>query len=203
MKEEYYTWITILLLIITIVLVIGSFLLVEGYSNLNTTASDIAKSLIDDYSVDSSNNSTKYDTIKWTSDEDISDVSMNVTSSSTDTTDVKFDSNDYDIEYHATTDQLALDDPSIVIDKSGNLYSQSGASPQPRFTYYEPGKYMFGSSNYVPDYKDSIYLSTLMSSYNSTNYIPYNNITMNGVLNSKIEDDNEKILDQWPTDSNF
>jgi hypothetical protein len=80
---------------------------------------------------------------------------------SSDKTDIKFDSNNYDVQYHETPEQLALNDPRIAIDASGKAYTQSDTNPQGNAIYYEPGSYLFGASTYVPNYEDSVYLSKL------------------------------------------
>jgi hypothetical protein len=80
---------------------------------------------------------------------------------SVNSSDIKYDFNNYGTQYHETPEQLALNDKNYAIDASGNLYGQSGTDPQESTLYYEPGSYLFGASTYVPSYQDSIYLSTL------------------------------------------
>jgi hypothetical protein len=80
---------------------------------------------------------------------------------------VKYDSNNFNVSYHDSIETIVAQNGSLglesgdayVIDKSGNMVKLPpvgmGVSP----TYYTPGSYRFGTSNYVPSYEDSVYLS--------------------------------------------
>lgn len=89
----------------------------------------------------------------------MSDASMNVLS--------HYDSNNYNIQYH--------DDPTtaknqgsiyntafgsmVVKDNSGNMVSMPYVPGQALPNYYKPGSFVFGATNFVPNYEDSVYLS--------------------------------------------
>jgi hypothetical protein len=89
----------------------------------------------------------------------VSDASMNVLS--------HYDSNNYNIQYH--------DDPTtaknqgsiyntafgsmMVKDTSGNMVSLPYVPGQALPNYYQPGSFVFGATNFVPNYEDSVYLS--------------------------------------------
>jgi len=88
----------------------------------------------------------------------ISDASMNALS--------HYDTNNYNTQYH--------DDPStlqnqgmyntafgsmMVKDASGNMVSIPYVPGQALPTYYQPGSFVFGATNFVPNYEDSVYLS--------------------------------------------
>ena len=73
-------------------------------------------------------------------------------------------SKDINIEYHKPEDQLRkeLDQPlemTYVYDKKGNKILYPSPKIQGNITYHVPGSYPFGSTNYVPKYADSIFLS--------------------------------------------
>jgi hypothetical protein len=57
----------------------------------------------------------------------------------------------YDLEFGETR----------VKDKSGNVIILPKTNSQSNVTYYDPGEYPFGASKYVPNYEDSIYLSSV------------------------------------------
>ena len=88
----------------------------------------------------------------------IPDASMNVLS--------HYDSNNYNIQYH--------DDPTtaknqgiyntafgsmMVKDNSGKMVSVPYVPGQALPNYYQPGSFVFGATNFVPNYEDSVYLS--------------------------------------------
>jgi hypothetical protein len=86
-----------------------------------------------------------------------------------DGTDTKYNNNNYDITYHDSPEDIqkqgGLFDASfgtvMVIDPCGNklLIPYNPAQSLP--IYYTPGTYKYGSSNYVPSYEDSVYLSKM------------------------------------------
>lgn len=73
------------------------------------------------------------------------------------------------IQYHQTEDQLMAEAESYhvqfgntyIYDKNGNSIAYPSSSVQGSITYYTPGSYPFGTTNYVPNYENSIYLSKL------------------------------------------
>lgn len=48
-----------------------------------------------------------------------------------------------------------------VLDQTGNLVTLPATNSQGLTTYYQPGEFPFGASTYVPNYEDSIYLSSI------------------------------------------
>ena len=79
----------------------------------------------------------------------------------------QYKTNDYNVQYHDNiTDinkQMGIYDTSFstifVYDKDGNPTLLSAATSQASPTYYTPGSFIFGSTGYVPNYEDSVYLS--------------------------------------------
>jgi len=79
----------------------------------------------------------------------------------------KYNTNNYNVEYHVEPSNNMTDSNSAgpgkmwILDKSNNLvaipYSDVSNSP----LYYEPGSFRFTSSNYVPNYEETVYLSKL------------------------------------------
>lgn len=76
--------------------------------------------------------------------------------------------NNYDVQFHETAEELQKknkDDLNYgqvrVKDQAGNMIILPNVPTQNSVTYYQPGEFPFGSSNYVPNYEDSVYLSTL------------------------------------------
>jgi uncharacterized protein YxeA len=81
-----------------------------------------------------------------------------------------------DIEYHASDVDIAKNDATgqnltWIFDSSGNIIPLPKLPIQGDIVYYTPGSYPFGTSNYVPNYEDSVYLSRLTGlSYTSPVY---------------------------------
>jgi hypothetical protein len=79
----------------------------------------------------------------------------------------KYLEDDYNVEYHDNisdmNNQMGIYDTNktvaYVYDKSGNMIMLPSIGKQPSPTYYTPGSFIFGSSGYVPNYEDSVYLS--------------------------------------------
>lgn len=70
------------------------------------------------------------------------------------------------IEYHESEDQIRKQakDPigtTWIYDMCGNKVLYPSTNVQGSITYYKPGSYPFGTSNYVPNYEDSIFLSKI------------------------------------------
>lgn len=78
-----------------------------------------------------------------------------------------YKTNDYNVQYHDDVSdmnrQLGIYDASFsqifVYDKDGNPIILSSSPSQSSPTYYTPGSFIFGSTGYVPNYEDSVYLS--------------------------------------------
>jgi len=78
-------------------------------------------------------------------------------------TDISYNARDVDIDYNSGDPKAASDNNLGVyyqFDQNGNMVkienTEANFSP---VLYYIPGAYKFGSSNYVPNYEDSVYLS--------------------------------------------
>jgi hypothetical protein len=77
-------------------------------------------------------------------------------------------SNFNDVQYHNDpTKTTNTDDSSAgpgkmwILDNSKNLIAVPYGDVSTNILYYEPGSFRFGSSNYVPNYEETIYLSKL------------------------------------------
>jgi hypothetical protein len=78
----------------------------------------------------------------------------------------KYDPTNYDVTYHDSIEDLKKqgslgtgDGSAIVYDSKGNPISLPGINKPTTPTYYQPGSFIFGSTNYVPNYEDSVFLS--------------------------------------------
>lgn len=90
---------------------------------------------------------------------------------------------------------------AIIFNDTGNVISYPSSSLQNSVTYYTPGSYPFGPSNYVPNYEDSIYLSKLTGQ--STTKPIYNTSKMQKGFCSYFEDqprEKERICNQLSPD---
>jgi hypothetical protein len=78
-----------------------------------------------------------------------------------------YNTNNYDITYHVDASNGSPDIGSAgsgkmwVLDQCGNLISIPYSDISGTTLYNEPGSFRFGSSNYVPNYEESVYLSKL------------------------------------------
>lgn len=86
----------------------------------------------------------------------------------TQTTKYRDISDNYNVQFHETSEDLQkknegdLDYGQVrVKDQNGNMIILPNVPTQDKVTYYQPGEFPFGSSNYVPNYEDSVYLSSL------------------------------------------
>jgi len=81
----------------------------------------------------------------------------------------KYVPDNYNIQYHDSEQDiikqndldLELVKPIYVKDASGNVVELPWTSVKGNTTYNEPGTFRYESSNYVPNYEDSVYLSRL------------------------------------------
>jgi hypothetical protein len=87
-----------------------------------------------------------------------------------------YNSDNYDITYHADPSKQNNDDDSNagvgkmwVRDKSGKLISVPYSNVKNTTLYYETGSYPFGPSSYVPNYEESTSLSKLSNKLNGSN----------------------------------
>jgi hypothetical protein len=75
-------------------------------------------------------------------------------------------SNNYDAQFHDSVDVIKeQNDITLgevrVKDQNGNIIILPRPTSQSTVTYYKPGEYPFGASNYVPNYEDSVYLGSV------------------------------------------
>jgi hypothetical protein len=91
----------------------------------------------------------------------VTDATTTATASTTSNPAYNYNSNNYDVNYHDSIKTiLNSEDPNPVFGPNLNADGVSVSFPQqPDPTYYTPGSFVFGPSNYVPNYEDSIYLS--------------------------------------------
>jgi len=71
-----------------------------------------------------------------------------------------------DVQYHESEDEIRKreNDPigsTWIFDMCGNKVLYPSTNVQGSITYYTPGSYPFGTSNYVPNYEDSVFLSKI------------------------------------------
>lgn len=79
--------------------------------------------------------------------------------------------NDFDIEYHDPPEKILKDDPTDLEMNVTRVFDPSLNKiiliPRPAIqnsvTFYEPGQYKYGISNYIPNYSESILLSHLQN----------------------------------------
>lgn len=101
----------------------------------------------------------------------------------------KYDNNNtqfIDVQYHKTEDELMAEAQpthvtfgnTFIYDENGNRISYPFSSVKGDITYYTPGTYPFGPSNYVPNYETTIYFSRLTGQ--STTKPIYNTAKMKG-----------------------
>ena len=73
---------------------------------------------------------------------------------------IKFDTNDYNVRYHDTAEEIESRTPSgSWLSNNGKLEYFPWSKIANTIIYYKPGSYEYGASSYIPSYKDSIYLS--------------------------------------------
>ena len=101
----------------------------------------------------------------------ISDPSLNLSTTKFNyiTSNYRDISNNYDTLFHDDIDtiqkQSDLYDLSfgqiLVKDQNGNIVTMPKTNAQDNVTYYNPGEFQFSAAKYVPNYEDSIYLSSI------------------------------------------
>lgn len=77
--------------------------------------------------------------------------------------------NSYDTEFHDSEEEIRAKNEYIdlsygevrVKDQYGNILILPRVDTQGSTTYYQPGEFPFGASTYVPNYEDSVYLSSI------------------------------------------
>jgi hypothetical protein len=94
------------------------------------------------------------------------DSNNNTINSPTQAPSVPYNSNNYNIQYHddlTSINNQGIYDTSIntmyVKDNTGNIVAIDSIGNVATPTYYQPGSFVFGATNFVPNYEDSVYLS--------------------------------------------
>lgn len=83
------------------------------------------------------------------------------------TSNSNYNSNNYDITYHADplkesqTDESTAGAGKMWVKIDGNLVAVPYSDVSNTTLYYEPGTYIYNSASYVPNYEESVYLSKL------------------------------------------
>jgi len=75
----------------------------------------------------------------------------------------------YDIQFHNDAEEIKRQNDMYdlnfgemrVKDQNGNILILPKTNSQGSVTYYQPGEFPFGASTYVPNYEDSVYLSSI------------------------------------------
>jgi hypothetical protein len=78
-------------------------------------------------------------------------------------------SSNFDVEFHDNAASIIEKnkmydlgyDQIRVKDQNGNIVILPKTNSQGSITYYSPGEFTFGASKYVPNYEDSVYLSSI------------------------------------------
>ena len=72
-----------------------------------------------------------------------------------------YDASSIDVSYNSGYNERddANQATTWILDQAGNKISVPWSSVRGDITYYAPGTYPYGPSNYVPNYEDSVYLS--------------------------------------------
>jgi hypothetical protein len=181
----------------------GSYTVPQGYYVISTDTSKQQQTISKipfGYAVDSNGNlfpkttATIYSTSQTPRDSDWSKTTVTDSSYSKQT---RFSADNTDIQYHPdiptenTSDSLAQTG-TWIIDSSGNKVLMPWSSVTDSITYYQPGSYTFGASNYVPNYETSVLLSktTQMS---QASPIVYNTAEMKGGFCQRYKDYPDKL----------
>ena len=71
------------------------------------------------------------------------------------------------MEFHSNVDEIRekskedVNGKVTVRDQNGNMVVLPRVETQESTTFYQPGEFPFGASNYIPNYEDSVYLSSI------------------------------------------
>ena len=141
-----------LLLLLFSILTLGN-IVKEGYTTKKTALSDELKK---DVSKESRTNSELI-------------ISPENPQPEPDNSITKYKQDNYDVQYHDTEEDIikqndldvGLVKPIYVKDASGNTVELPWTNVKGNITYNEPGTFRYDSSNFVPNYEDSVYLSRL------------------------------------------
>ena len=137
---------------------------------------------------------TIYSTSQTPGDSDWSKTTVTDSSYSKQT---RFSADNTDIQYHADIPDTKASESlaqtgTWIIDKSGNKVLVPWSQITDGITFYQPGSYTFGASNYVPNYESSVLLSktTQMS---QASPVVYNTAEMKGGFCEKYKDHPEQL----------
>lgn len=165
------------------------------YPNTNVVCADVSFITINDdiqtinngeiiipdgYYIDSKTGLVKVIPYGYKADRDKRSISM-TTDYSNQVSSTSYNSNNLDLTYHTDISNNSTLDSSTagsgkmwILDQSGNLISIPYSDISGSTLYNEPGSFRFGSSNYIPNYEESVYLSKLT---NISTLTPVNNST--------------------------
>lgn len=101
--------------------------------------------------------------------------------------------NDFDVEYHDSPEKIAkeegygLDIGTVWVYDPIQKKKIAIARPkmQNSATYYDPGKYKYGAANYIPEYTESVILSSTNKFFKDEPIPPATNITYYDINSSK------------------
>ena len=106
----------------------------------------------------------------------------------------KYNPDNYDRTYHNDMNDantVPLSKSIFVQDKKGELKEMTYTPVQSLPTYYEPGSFQYGSTGYIPNYEDSVYLSK--STQLSTVTPLYKTSEMMGGFCNQLKTDPDKL----------
>lgn len=80
---------------------------------------------------------------------------------------MRYNMDNYNVEYHDSAEKIQAETDTggktfgsmYVKDVNGKIVQMPYVQGQEKPVYYTPGSFVFGPSNYVPNYEDSVYLS--------------------------------------------
>ena len=148
----------------------------QYYENIYSISSDISSLPKELYYTDKSRNSVSF--LKYGQIQDPSNGYGAIRNPNLDLYKEKFNhqesgyskiQNDFSVQFHddieTITKQNDLYDLNFgevrVKDQNGNIVVLPKTNAQDTVTYYAPGEFPFGASTYVPNYEDSVYLSSV------------------------------------------
>jgi hypothetical protein len=150
--NKYIIILSFLLLLFS-TLILGT-IIKEGYT---TKRSTVAEELKKDVSKESRTNTSLRTTLP---EQPISEELKEKTKYRIDNYNVQYHDSEQDIIKQNDLD-VGLVKPIYVKDQSGNIVELPWTNVKGITTYNEPGTFRYESSNYVPNYEDSVYLSRL------------------------------------------
>lgn len=145
----------------------------SGYYIINTQGKDMMAQVPYGYTVDTDKKTLIPKTLTAMKTVDVynsgnTEDPTNMVYTTTEAPTVSYNTNDYNIQYHDAPEDLVKQgvydisfSTMYVKDKTGNIVALDFIGDGTTPTYYQPGSFVFGSTNFVPNYEDSVYLSRL------------------------------------------